>query len=828
MNISAQDVINAIFHPDDTVCLRIFDDRKEGIFTGAKMSVEAGKFFAVESTLKEHNQKNHGIFFVVNSGGQTDDSITRINAQFVEMDDKSFAEQQALINAFPLSPSMVIQTRKSLHTYWFVKEAKVSLFRPIQKALVQHFGGDPACVNESRVMRLPGFYHCKKEPVLVECISFHPERRYTQEQLIERLPVSQEAEEQPKVPLHGEQKGIGVVEAECDFIKYCRDNAAALSEHDWYAMISNLSVFEGGAAVIHQYSKPYPKYSFEETQNKIQHFLRSGTKPMTCRTIAEKGFSCPKLRSGQCSCKSPAALCFQPLSIDGIRALLQQQKVQNAVVEDLQTARNFVSEYLYNVDSVTAESMIHYDLKQHFGFKNADVKPLLALQKELYKAFQNKSETRKHRSGMEIPDWYEMTERGPKFLPGVLAEYMTQNAPVFYSAEQYYCYENGVYHSITELTARNMVRDKMLTRYTKLSQINDTEGQWKMQVQKDIRELNPNPYLINVRNGLYNVLDETLSEHTAKYLSTVQLNVRYMSDAKCPRFLQFLHESVEEDQVTLIQEMLGYFLIPVNHAQKCFIIVGKGGAGKSVLLRVLNELLLGKENVSNVAWQALNDRFKTAELFGKWANICAELPTKGIEDNGIFKALVGEDYLTVEKKNKNPFSFQPYARLLFSCNSIPKNYGDKSEGFYRRLIIVRFNHSVPEERRDPELLEKFRCEADGIFQFALEGLQRLMQNHFHFSETQANAQELQKYREDSNSVLAFVRDCCTLQMDAEVGRMEFFARYKSYCDSCGMAPYSQQNFNNELEANFPTVVKAADRTGKRRTWRGISFSESHV
>lgn len=62
MNISAQDVINAIFHPDDTVCLRIFDDRKEGIFTGAKMSVEAGKFFAVESTLKEHNQKNHGIF----------------------------------------------------------------------------------------------------------------------------------------------------------------------------------------------------------------------------------------------------------------------------------------------------------------------------------------------------------------------------------------------------------------------------------------------------------------------------------------------------------------------------------------------------------------------------------------------------------------------------------------------------------------------------------------------------------------------------------------------------------------------------------------------
>ena len=172
-----------------------------------------------------------------------------------------------------------------------------------------------------------------------------------------------------------------------------------------------------------------------------------------------------------------------------------------------------------------------------------------------------------------------------------------------------------------------------------------------------------------------------MSEHTAKYLSTVQLNVRYMSDAKCPRFLQFLHESVEEDQVTLIQEMLGYFLIPVNHAQKCFIIVGKGGAGKSVLLRVLNELLLGKENVSNVAWQALNDRFKTAELFGKWANICAELPTKGIEDNGIFKALVGEDYLTVEKKNKNPFLFSPMRGCSFPATAFRRTMGTNRRAF---------------------------------------------------------------------------------------------------------------------------------------------------
>ena len=59
---------------------------------------------------------------------------------------------------------------------------------------------------------------------------------------------------------------------------------------------------------------------------------------MTCRTIAEKGYNCPKLKDGKCKCKSPAALCFQPLTINGIRVILRQQEIQNAVVEDLQTA----------------------------------------------------------------------------------------------------------------------------------------------------------------------------------------------------------------------------------------------------------------------------------------------------------------------------------------------------------------------------------------------------------------------------------------------------------------------------------------------------------
>lgn len=822
LKIQAEDVIGALFNPTEKVCLRVFADRKGDPFTGQKYSGEAAKFTNCVETLKEHNKHNRGIFYVVNYGGHNDADITRINAQFVEMDEGSFEEQQTKIDAFGLPPSMVIKTRKSLHTYWFVTDAKVEKFRGIQKGLVKHFSGDPMCVNESRVMRLPGFMHCKQDPVEVECICFHPERKYTQEQLSELLPV---VENEVTALRQGTEKGLNVVLHECDFIKHCKNEAATLSEHDWYAMISNLSVFSGGAEVIHQYSTPYHGYSEAVTNKKINHFLESGTKPMTCAVIAEKGFKCPRMADGSCSCKAPAALCYQPMSVGGIRDIISGITVTNDVLVDMQAAIRLVEEYLYNIDPATAGTIISYELKDKFkAFKTPDIKALVSKQKQLYKDYQSGMKARQNKiENSDFQDWYVPTENGLKFLPGVLAEHMADAEHVFYAAETYYVYRNGVYVEMPELEAQKMIRDKMISSEARMSQITDAEHQWRILVQKDLRELNANPFIINLKNGLYNVQDDTLVDHTPEYFSTVQLNASYNEKADCPRFKQYLKEVLDADQIPLIQEMLGYFLVPVTRAQKCFVIVGEGGAGKSQLLLVLNQVLLGSENVSNVSWQALNERFKTAELFGKLANIFADLPTKNIDDNGIFKALVGEDYLTVEKKNKNPFSFQSKARLLFSCNTIPRNLGDKSEGFYRRLILIRFDHAVPENIKDPNLLEKLRAEADGIFIFALEGLRRLINNNYKFSETERNKRELEQYREESDNVLSFVGECCELGPGYDYGSTELYNAYKGFCEDSGVKPYSQKNFVKQLIANVPGTDKGVDKLGKRRMITGIRY-----
>ena len=183
----------------------------------------------------------------------------------------------------------------------------------------------------------------------------------------------------------------------------------------------------------------------------------------------------------------------------------------------------------------------------------------------------------------------------------------------------------------------------------------------------------------------------------------------------------------------------------------------------------------------------------------------------------------GEDYTTAERKNKDPFSFRPYARFLFSCNEIPRNYGDRSDGFFRRLILIRFNRSIPPSKQDKLLREKLATERDGIFMWALEGLRRLMANNYTFFETASTHAELEKYRTESSSSLSFARYYLETAPDAVCVRDDVYEQYKHYCMDSGVKNMSQIAFSKEIEARFPSIQCGRDRVSKRRIWEGLRF-----
>ena len=190
--VSYRDFFHAFGYSDtDTIHFRMFND-KDKAAPGKNYCVELQFVDSIIETLHAQNNQDCGVFFVVNGGGDTDKEVKRsgiARACFIDKDDCTLEEQLDLLNAFPLEPSIVVRTSKSLHAYWITPGGGIGYFRELQERFIQYFRSDIKIKNESRVMRLYGFDHCKADPVRVRLIKFNPELTYTQRQLHEALPL---------------------------------------------------------------------------------------------------------------------------------------------------------------------------------------------------------------------------------------------------------------------------------------------------------------------------------------------------------------------------------------------------------------------------------------------------------------------------------------------------------------------------------------------------------------------------------------------------------------------------------------------------------------
>lgn len=415
-------------------------------------------------------------------------------------------------------------------------------------------------------------------------------------------------------------------------------------------------------------------------------------------------------------------------------------------------------------------------------------------------------------------DWYQQDERGRiKINNGLLARHLVSNYPSIHSGGIFYIYKNGVYKACEQGEAYGIIKDKVDDNLCRMSMIKDVSGLWMIDknVIKKPQELNPDPTIINVKNGLFNVITGEFKAHTPKYLSTIQLDVEYRLQAKGEIFQKFLDDILpSKESQLLIQEITGYTMSAYNKAKKFFIIHGKRDTGKTTFLNLITSILT-KDNVSNINLQNLDDRFNKAELFGKLANIATELPDSGIRDVGFIKALVGQDCILGEKKNKDPFNFENKAKLIFACNNLPQNYGDKSDAFYNKMIIVRFGNQVSNDKIDVMLPEKLYKERDYVFLWAMEGLQRLIRNGFIFTETIESRELIEAHKVKSNNVISFVEDCCELEDKAQISSEELQMAYNNYCKLCNYKPLGRNIFIEELINIYSGKIIKQKITDKR-------------
>lgn len=305
------------------------------------------------------------------------------------------------------------------------------------------------------------------------------------------------------------------------------------------------------------------------------------------------------------------------------------------------------------------------------------------------------------------------------FNPNYFPTYIKDNYLIIFTKDKfYYSYkDNGVWEK--------QVDGKFLKELREVFQ-EPKFGIWTPYIEKDYMlgmerelyyegEMNPNKNLINLVNGIYNTDSLTLIPHDPKYFSTIRIPIEMITNADCPRFLKFLEEVFQGDRerINVAQEWSGYILTTATSAQKALILLGEGENGKGVFIDTIS-LLIGKDNISNIPLNELSKGFSRVCLHNKTVNISGENEMNGKSFNTQnFKAIVGEDTISAEEKNKPVFSFKPTSKLVITMNNLPDTK-DTSHGYFRRLSILAFNASFTGEKRDNGLKEKLKEELAGI------------------------------------------------------------------------------------------------------------------
>ncbi len=315
---------------------------------------------------------------------------------------------------------------------------------------------------------------------------------------------------------------------------------------------------------------------------------------------------------------------------------------------------------------------------------------------------------------------------------------------------------------------------------------------------------------LSLINGIYNIESGILQPHTKQtklLYNTNLLDLQYRADAKYKRWKQFLGEIFQGDpdkneKTMLLQEYMGYCLTTDVSLQKALYLLGNGSNGKSIIIKILQKIL-SKENYTSIEIHELSNKHYLIELQNKLLNVCSEID-KSMLKTGIFKKIVSGDSLTGDKKFKGAITFDPYCKLIFAANDLPAST-DKSHGYFRRLIILKFNNTFEGEKKDKDLIEILYKEIDGIFVWMIDGLNRLRGNG-DFTPAESSQIELESYREKNNNVVQFINDQCELSEDFNIKYDKLYSVYKQYCQDSGNNPFTKRNFKDEVLKNFKTIT----------------------
>ena len=386
---------------------------------------------------------------------------------------------------------------------------------------------------------------------------------------------------------------------------------------------------------------------------------------------------------------------------------------------------------------------------------------------------ENELETILRDDAFNKPVFFDKTT----FLFDKFARYLQSEKHIYKVNGGLHIYKDGYYQYGYEEIQRAMIN--------LIPNLKDTQ---RKEVLKYLELIAPvkevaNANYIAFNNGVYNLVTDTLEPYTPEIVITNKIPHDYNPGAYSELADNTLNKiSCNDAQVrSLFEEYIGYNFYRRNELGKAFIFTGDKSNGKSTFLNVMN-VILGYENTSALDISELKDRFNTAMLCGKLANIGDDIGDEFLSGNAvaIFKKLVTGDRVKAEHKGLDPFEFNPYTKFTFSANEIPK-MRDKTGAVIRRLVIIPCDATFSKDDPDYRPFIKYELLEEDCLEYfikiGIEGLKRVLANN-QFTESKKCIDQLKDYEIENDNFLQFINDLTIDDVENKTSQ-EVYLRYTS-------------------------------------------------
>ena len=347
-----------------------------------------------------------------------------------------------------------------------------------------------------------------------------------------------------------------------------------------------------------------------------------------------------------------------------------------------------------------------------------------------------------------------------------------------------------------------------------------------------VKEWDPDPFLLNVQNGVVDLRTGNLVPHDPALMMTRITEGAYRPGAESELFERFLiditgdDEKAAERRIYLVK-ILGLALVGRNYRQELYIFHGSGRNGKSTLINSLNKILgtyaksLPRDVIVARKYQQDAARTALADCEGVRFGVIDELPERIRLSATAIKDLTSNNPTEVRPLYQDYHTALLQVTPVIITNSIPQ-IGEETEGTWRRIKLIPFTRQIPLDKVDPLMEEKLVREADAILTLLIQGAQVALAEKVPVVPAEV-VEKTQEYRSNEDTVGLFIKDRCVFGKGYEVTAPALYSAFKDWCTENGEHPFSQIVFGRYIGQRGVEVTVARQGSKTVRVWRGIGL-----